>query len=126
MLEQEAGVDDVVCAVGLQLDDVAVHELHVRDGQPTTLLSDEVELDLVGVEAHDRPGGADQCGQEEADIARAATDVEATHPRTDADQAEQRLSALAPHPRQDTKALEARASAGDHVFVGHRTPRPSG
>lgn len=89
-------------------------------------MSDEVELDLVRVKALDRPGGANQRREEAADIARPATDVEAAHPLTDAGHAKQRLGALAPHLRQDTKALEPRASAGDHVFVGHCTPRPSG
>ena len=97
--------------------DVGCLEPDVAEPQLGSLLTGQVELDLIHIEAGDAAVRADHARQYERDFATATPHVEAVHPRRHTDPIEQGGGVGAVHPREHAQSVIPLATASDHVVT---------
>ena len=118
VLEEEAGIHDVVCLWLVPLADVGAPELDVRDARLGGVRARELELHLVHVDPDCPAGRTDEPGELHGDGAAAAAEVEARLPGPDPHVGEELRRLGPPDPGEELKPFVPLASAADDV-AGH-------
>ncbi len=125
VLQQEPAVDDVVRAGLIPIVHARRAELDVRQIQLAGGLPSEVELDAVNVDPYHRTLRPDEPRQLKGNVATAAAQVDAPHPRADAGAAEEVHRAGSACSSEELEALVAGLAAADHITLHRAMIRPA-